>query len=198
MLLRSVRDLGVAFCVHPSACMRGLLMLVLLVACGSEPSNMLDSGTNADSGVQDTGSNMSTSFDDCDLGIASSNGIVMYGQAQDYLVEFGRGDTRVNLARHYVDVGVGESKLFSNVGFAMKHDGVELCVKDTSALAYENSHHNWIDAAEATAGGIRYRLEMTLEFDPVYGWFYSLYGFNGQTMILGPVGLDLLSGPLFP
>ena|SRR5688572_2205397 len=180
--------------------MRCLALLALLTACGSEPSSTLDAGDEPDTGsnTADTGSSMSTGFDDCDLGIASSGGIIEYGQATDYLVELGRGDTRVNLARVYVDWGVGESKLFGNAGFAMKHAGTEICVKEASALTYENSHHNWLDVAEATADGVRYRLEMTLDWEGAGGWKYSLYAFSDNTMLFGPIALDLLSGPRWP
>lgn len=185
--------------------MRPLILTFLLaVGCGDahprDPASPRDGGI-ADSGSNtDAGANTDAGSGGCDLGLPSHGMVIERGSGGDHLLELARGNTRVAIARYYVEPGVGESYIFRIGGFSIERDGVDLCVTDPAKLAYENSHHNWRDAAELTEGSVRYRIELSYEFIDEARWHYELYGFDAAsgTMLFGPEPLELVGGPIWP
>ena len=120
--------------------MRALLLLPFILACGSErpPANHSDAGTKKDSGTPKDGGT-----EGCNLGIPSLGRVVDRVSEDQVLLEFEKDSTAVKIARHYVEWGIGESKIFRISGFALNRGNFELCVTDASQLNYVNSHHNW-------------------------------------------------------
>lgn len=177
--------------------MRFLVLLLLAIGCGDpRPRNP---GSPRDAGMTDTGTITDGGPNTCDLGLPSHGMVIERGNGGDHLLELARDDTRVAIARYYVEPGVGESYIFRIGGFSIQRDGVDLCITDPTKLDYENSHHNWRDVAEVTEAGIRYRLELSYEFIDEARWYYDLSAFDADdTLLFGPEPLDLVSGPFWP
>lgn len=135
----------------------------------------------------------------CELGLPTWTG-GDYQSGQDALHQFAAPamDLVVELARLYVDGGVGESSIYELGGFSLRWGvGENVCVTDPAQLDYENSHHNWHDRAEARAGGRRYVLQLTFDAMAGGGWSYVLTAFleGSEQPLWGPIPLERTGGP---
>ena len=76
---------------------------------------------------------------------------------------------RVELVRRWAAQGTGESSLFAPISLRLDFDGQSHFAEAWNLLAYENTHHNWLDRFEAEADGLI--LAWRTEFIPVYRSF---------------------------
>lgn len=112
------------------------------------------------------------------------------------------GGGEVLLTRDYVDWGVGESVLYEAVRLTVRIGDVDFCVTDPGALAYENSHHNWADRADATFEGRRYHLVMDYNFitpdAPPWSDVLHVYDAVTDEEVAGPYVLTYVAGVRYP
>jgi hypothetical protein len=110
----------------------------------------------------------------------------------------GDGRTEVLIVREAVGMGIGLSTEYALRAFAVVREGRLHCVDQAARLAYQSSHHNWVDWAEATIDGVRHHLDMqyqpTGDASPPVGpwvWTYRLTGLDaGGTRLWGPEDLS--------
>lgn len=164
-----------------------LAPLLLAAACAGTPAEDLDGG------LPDGGAACpSCSVLDCHFGALVPAG-------ENLVLRFQRGGTEVLLARAVVGQGAGHSAIYEARGLAVRRSGALQCL--TTALDYENSHHNWFDHAFAeNAAEERYELEIKFQppgQDPLveWVWTYTLRGKNaaGGALFADEL-LDLVSG----
>lgn len=78
--------------------------------------------------------------------------------------------------------------------------GEELsCIEEQAALSYEDSHHNWTDAAHAAIDGRTWTVDLRFqpEGDPVtseWVWTYTLTAHEGDDVVVGPLELTVTEG----
>ncbi len=107
------------------------------------------------------------------------------------------GATKVVLIRSVSHPGSGKSWWYELHGMAVQHPttGV-VCESDPERLEYENSHHNWADAAILDRSPIRYVYRQTYQWStptqPDSGWELSVEALaNDHSSVWGPVSLSL-------
>lgn len=104
----------------------------------------------------------------------------------------------ITITRDFVDVGVGESAIYSLERFSLRTPGIDECVVDEGALDYVNSHHNWIDDAIVDIDGITYTLEMRFQLDGSATWTDTLTGVDtDDNVVFGPMVVVENSGVLY-
>lgn len=83
---------------------------------------------------------------------------------------------RVFMRREYVGPGIGESVEYALRYMSVQWAGSCYHTADPAKLSYENSHHNWLDVAEATVQGRTFRLitEFGAPIDGPTSWRISL------------------------
>lgn len=153
----------------------------------------LDGGDELDQG---DAADIIGGFDGCDLGDAIWGR--PSGTFEDHRLQFaGEGGVRVAIARTYISVGVGESAIYELAAMAIDQgDGIEACLRDPSQLDYENTHHNWMDVATATAGSVRYELSIFYLVVPDdqgrTGDLFEIRAYDSNDQVVwGPVELTL-------
>jgi hypothetical protein len=162
----------------PRPTMRSIALLAAMIATACSASATPDGGTDAprvDGGVPDVpapvdGGELPTdagggALETCFDGMSGTDEIPL-----DVLRFTSAGGTEVRLARIYEAQGPGFSVIFGIRGLAVRHGAVEECITAAAALGYQNTHHNWYDAATASAAH-DYRLEMDIVLDssPIRG-----------------------------
>ena len=108
------------------------------------------------------------------------------------------GSVEVVMVREYVAQGAGHSTIWGLIGFGAVVDGCVVCVDDTALLAYDNSHHNWADAARLSLDGVELRLTIDyVSSGNGWDWAYALSGISPadpDVVLWGPVPLDATGG----
>jgi hypothetical protein len=104
-------------------------------------------------------------------------------------------DVVVQLRRTFEGNGVGESYLFGLEAFDLKLGDTTQCTSSPEALAYDNTHHNWADAASASVGSIRYELSIVFSTDSLE-WSATLTGYDERdAVVFEPLVLIPTGGP---
>ncbi len=104
----------------------------------------------------------------------------------------------VVITRDFVEVGAGESAIYSLERFSLTTPESRSCEIEEGALDYTNTHHNWRDSAIVVLDEITYTLEMSYLpdiRDRTTTWVDTLTGKDAQgNVVFGPVELTENSG----
>ncbi|MFC1610134.1 hypothetical protein ACFL6C_04200 [Myxococcota bacterium] len=115
------------------------------------------------------------SIDDCVLSDAPY-AVSPYPHA-DHRVRFENTTEQVSveIARTFDGQGGGISAKYVLGGFGLERNGAVLCVSDSLALEYENTHHNMRDIAVMVHETTRYELEMFWMLGSQAVWTFTLH-----------------------
>ncbi len=136
-----------------------ICLIFLLASCGgSDDSN--NDGDNSDGDSSD-GDQMKTQSCSSDL-IAPDEEYNFLG-VLNFTIE--GEDTTIQIAREPgKGDAVGETFAFHLMRFSLKNSEKDLCIDNTSQLAYTWGHHNWDETIEITDGDTRYIIRLVFQY----------------------------------
>lgn len=100
------------------------------------------------------------------------------------------GSVALDIVRHRVGQGVGESSIFAPVSTALRFGETRLFTDGFDAQKYTNTHHNWNDGLEATArheeGDVTITWLIEVDFKGEEFLIYTVSATQNGTEILAP------------